>query len=87
MCEDIHEGKRTLIVSYAYYKSDSISDEQKARLLEILDMKTEDETLIREAIDIMKESGAIEYAEQRAKTMLEEAWSKVDKSLPDNEGK
>lgn len=75
------------MVSYAYYKSDTISEDDKKRLLEILDMKTEDETLLREAIDILKRSGSIEYAEERAKTMLAEAWAKVDKTLPDNEGK
>lgn len=87
LAEDIHEGKRTLMVSYAYYKSKTITDEEKKRLLEILDMKTEDETLLREAIEILKRSGSIEYAEERAKTMLADAWAKVDASLPDNEGK
>jgi geranylgeranyl pyrophosphate synthase len=37
--EDIHEGKRTLMVLHSYDKSnDKISQEEKDRLVEILDM-------------------------------------------------
>ena len=47
--EDIHEGKRTLMVVNA-----CASDPKKgARLEEILNMKTEDEKLIKEAIGIL----------------------------------
>lgn len=87
LAEDIHEGKRTLIVSHAYYKSDSITDEEKARMLEILDMKTTDETLLREALAILNKSGAVEYSEMRAKQMLSDAWAKVENDLPENPGK
>ena len=87
LAEDIHEGKRTLIVSHAYRKSNMITDEEKARLLEILDMGTKDEKILREAVDILKRSGAVEYAEMRAKTMIEEAWARIDKVLPPNSGK
>ena len=38
VAEDIREGKRTLMVSYAYNSSDKISDQEKQRLLEILDL-------------------------------------------------
>ena len=44
-CEDIQEGKRTLMVIHSYYygwKGD--------RLLDILNMKTTDEALHKEAI-------------------------------------
>ena len=50
-------------------------------------MKTKDETILREAVNILKRSGAVEYAEMRAKTMLEDAWERIDKVLPDNSGK
>ena len=46
---------------------DKITPQQKSRLMEILDMGTEDEKIIREAISILKDSGSIEYASQIAK--------------------
>ena len=64
-----------------------ITAAEKERLLEILDMGTKDEKILREAVDILNRSGAVEYAEMRAKSMLEEAWARVDKSLPNNSGK
>lgn len=82
LAEDIHEGKRTLMVSYAYYKSDTISNKEKERLLEILDMGTEDETILREAINILHKSGSVEYAEERARVMLENAWARLEKTIP-----
>ena len=87
VAEDIREGKRTLMVSYAYYKSDLITEEDKARLLEILDMQTEYEKLLLEAVDILKRSGSVEYAEKRAKEMLEDAWNRLEPTIKDNSGK
>ena len=46
--EDISEGKRSLMVIHSFFygwKGD--------RLVEILDMQTEDETLLREAVAIL----------------------------------
>ena len=60
--EDIHEGKRTLMVLHTCdEKNTLVSQAEKERLQEILDMQTLDETLIREAIDILHKSGSIEY--------------------------
>ena len=87
VAEDIREGKRTLMVSYAYYKSDKITDAEKQRLLEILDLQTEDEALLVEAVDILKRSGSVEYAEMRAKQMLEDAWNRLEPTLGNNSGK
>ena len=87
VAEDIREGKRTLMVSHAYCKSDTITDQEKARLLEILDLQTEDEALLKEAVDIIYKSGAIEYSEMRAKHMLTEAWAQLETVIPENEGK
>lgn len=50
-------------------------------------MGTKDEKILREAVDILNRSGAVEYSEMRAKTMLEEAWARIDKNLPNNSGK
>lgn len=45
-------------------------------------MRTDDENTIREAISILKESGSIKYAHRTAKTMLGEAWVKLENDLP-----
>lgn len=66
--EDIHEGKRTLMVLHSYDPSnENLSQEEKDRLVEILDMKTNDDTLIKEAIAILYKGGSIKYAEKKAK--------------------
>jgi geranylgeranyl pyrophosphate synthase len=40
-------------------------------------MKTEEEKLLKEAIDILYESGSIQYAEKRAKDLMENAWNEL----------
>lgn len=65
LAEDIHEGKKTLMVINSVY-GNIISEEQKKRLVEILNMGTEDEGVIKEAISIMKQSGSIKYAHEMA---------------------
>ena len=67
--------------------SDKLSTKKKQRLVEILDMKTLEPTLLQEAIDILHESGSIEYAEKKAKSLLEGAWEDLEKSLPQGDGK
>jgi len=49
LAEDIHEGKKTLMVINSCYGT-AITDEKKQRLKQILGMATEDETLLREAV-------------------------------------
>jgi geranylgeranyl pyrophosphate synthase len=58
--EDIYEGKLTLMILHTLNHNDGNKD----RLKEILYMKTKDERLIREAIDILKKNGSIEFAEK-----------------------
>ena len=59
-----------------------VSQEEKDRLVHILDMKTNDDALIQEAIDILHKSGSIKYAEEKAKKMLIEAWEGLEPNLP-----
>ena len=61
---DITEGKRTLSVVHALEHSD-----QAARLEEILSSKTRDPKLLAEAVDIMQESGSIDYARSYAQNL------------------
>jgi geranylgeranyl pyrophosphate synthase len=82
--EDITEGKRTLMVIYTLKKA---SEEDKKRLLEILDMHTRDPQLIQEAIDILRKYDAINYAKEFARRLVRETWSGVDKILPESEAK
>ena len=65
LAEDIHEGKKTLMVINSI-EGNIITDRQKQRLVEILNMNTEDEGVIKEAISILKESGSIKYAHEMA---------------------
>lgn len=44
-------------------------------------MKTEDEKLLQEAIDILYESGSIEYSEKFAKNLLTKAWQDLEPTL------
>lgn len=82
--EDIREGKRTLIVIHALQKS---SEKDRKRLLEILNMHTRDKKLIEEAILLLKKYGAIEYAKQRARELVEDAWKDADKIMKPSKAK
>lgn len=81
-CEDIQEGKRTLMVIHSYFygwKGD--------RLLEILNMRTNDEEMHKEAIKILKEDEAVEFARNTAKQTMLKAWRAIDPILPESEAK
>ncbi|RLI13744.1 hypothetical protein DRO33_00660, partial [Candidatus Bathyarchaeota archaeon] len=81
---DITEGKRTLMVIYTLRVA---SEADKKRLLQILDMHTRDLDLIREAVGIMERYGAIDYAREVARRIVEEAWADVDGWLRPSEAK
>ena len=57
------------------------------RLLEILNMKTSDEALHKEAIDILREDEAVDFAKNAAKQTMLKAWKQIDGLLPDSEAK
>jgi len=77
--EDIYEGKRTLMVIHSVKHS---KPEIAKRLETILNMKTRDPALIKEAIDIMKSTGSLEYSAGVAKKLVRAAWDNVDPILP-----
>ncbi len=56
-------------------------------LLAILNSHTKDKRKIRKAIALIKKSGAIEYARDKAKRIVKNAWSELERLLPENEGK
>ena len=82
--EDIHEGKRTLMVIHALNNS---STQDANRLLEIVSSRTNDDSLKREAISIMKKAGSMDYASEMAETLVKSAWKKVDKAISDSKAK
>ncbi|EAS02845.2 polyprenyl synthetase protein (macronuclear) [Tetrahymena thermophila SB210] len=82
--EDITEGKITVIAIHALNNN---TEDKKQRLFEILCMKTQDQTLVDEAIEIMQQSGSIQYAKELASQIMEQAWQELDKSLPESESK
>ncbi len=73
---DIIEGKRTIMVIHALHQS-----ARAKRLLELLNMHTRDRKLISEAIQILEDSGSIEYARGRAREIVSEAWEDVRDNL------
>jgi geranylgeranyl pyrophosphate synthase len=46
-----------------------------------------DQSIILEAIKIIKESKSIEYAVAKAKELVQNAWKDVESQLPNNEAK
>lgn len=81
--EDIHEGKRTLIVLHSLQHG---TPEQAKRLKDILNSHPDDQAVINEAIEIVKATNSIEHARGEARRLVQEAWSAVADSLPDIEG-
>lgn len=63
---DITEGKRTLIVVHALHHG---TEQQCARLVEILSNKEKDPGVLAEAVDIMQETGSIEHARNYAQNL------------------
>jgi geranylgeranyl pyrophosphate synthase len=81
--EDISEGKRTLMVIHTLKNG----GEDGKRLIEILNMHTENQSLRDEAIGIMKKYDSLEYSKGFARKLVKEAWGDVDKLLPESEAK
>eukprot|EP01121_Diplochlamys_sp_Union-15-3_P000839 TRINITY_DN106_c0_g1_i1.p1 TRINITY_DN106_c0_g1~~TRINITY_DN106_c0_g1_i1.p1 ORF type:complete len:220 (-),score=39.65 TRINITY_DN106_c0_g1_i1:139-798(-) len=82
--EDIHEGKRSLMVIHSLTQA---TPTNRQRLIDILAMKTEDPKLIAEAIDLMKQTKSIDYSVQVAQDIVKKAWSEVETLLPDTPAK
>lgn len=71
---DIQEGKRTLIIVRALKAA---SSRDRARLLRTLGKGDASRAEIRRAISILRETGAVDYAAQRSRELVEEAKSKL----------
>lgn len=82
--KDITEGKLTLMVIHTLQNA-SASDRE--RLIKILEAHTSDEQQKKEAINIIKKYGSIDYAKKIAAEMVKESWSEADRILPPSEAK
>ncbi|MBU1120994.1 polyprenyl synthetase family protein [Candidatus Micrarchaeota archaeon] len=82
--EDIHEGKRTLILIHALRKA---KEKDRKRLLKIINSHPSDRKTIKEAIEIMKKTDSIEYAGEKARKLVEESWKELDALIPSSEAK
>jgi len=82
--QDITEGKRTLMVIYTLKRA---SENDRKRLIEILNMHTTDQKLRDEAIAIMEKYNAIEYAKNYAKKLVNESWNDIETLLPPSSAK
>ncbi|MFA5357877.1 MAG: polyprenyl synthetase family protein [archaeon] len=81
---DIHEGKRTLIVIRTLEKA---SEEEKTRLIAILDSHATQESEIQEALDIINKYDGIQYAKKVAEKLVLGAWKDADKVLKESNAK
>ena len=81
---DIHEGKRTLIVIHAL---NNACETDKKKLTEILNKHTRDEQEINEALVILHKYNSIEFAKNTAKKIVKDAWTQVNTTLPESESK
>jgi len=82
--DDISEGKITLLVIHALSKLD---ESEKKRLIEILNMHTNDSNLKSEAIGLIKKSGAIDYANKKKEELVAKCIKELDKAIPDSQAK
>jgi len=82
--EDIHEGKRTLMVIHSLQKA---SPQDAARLREILAMHTTDDGLIREAIALLKKTDSLTFAQRKARELIQKAWADIAPSLKESPAK
>ena len=82
--DDITEAKRTLMVLYALK---NLEEEKSKKLKALLKKHTTDETEIKEAISLIKESGAIEFAKAEAKKLIEKYLPELESELPEGEAK
>jgi geranylgeranyl pyrophosphate synthase len=81
---DIKEGKRTLIVIHALGKA---SEQDRKRLIQILNSHTSDHKVVEEAISIFSKYASIDYARQKAKELVLDAWKQAEPLLKESNAK
>jgi len=79
---DITEGKRTLVAVHALSNAS-----RSERLLAILSARETDVAVLAEAVEIMRESRSIEYANDYARDLVLNAKRSLEGSLPKSRAK
>jgi len=79
--EDIHEGKTTLLVIHALA---CLARPRRERLLAILRSHPSDQGTINEAIGLLAECGAVDFARRTAREIVRRAWDDAARFLPAN---
>jgi len=80
---DIREGKKTLVIIYALSQ---LEGPEKEKLMSILGNRQASRKELEEAANLIRKSGAIDYAEKIAREYADRAISALD-VLPDSEAK
>mgnify|MGYP000751866257 CR=1 FL=1 len=57
------------------------------RVVELLDKKSSDEAVHKEVIEIFKQEGAVEYAQEKARLVMRRAWESIEPKLKDCDAK
>jgi geranylgeranyl diphosphate synthase type I len=76
---DISEGKRTLIALHALGE---LPETFRERLLDLLMMHTDDEALLAEAVELMRQAGSLDFARNYAKKLVLDAKKQLESVLP-----
>ncbi len=82
--EDISAGKITYPIAKAMHL---LEKEDRKRLWEILKLKTSDQGLIREAVDILIKVDVLNLCEQDANRLVDEGWRALDPYIRDSMSK
>ena len=82
--EDIHEGKKTLILLHTLKKA---SKEDNKRLKEIIALHPTKQETINEAIGIMEKYNSINYAKEKAKNLVKKSWKDLEPYLKKGKAK
>ncbi|CAI2363056.1 unnamed protein product [Moneuplotes crassus] len=76
--EDIHEGKRTLMVIHSV---ENLPKSDGKRLIDILNMKTDNDDIIREAIQMIQSTKSIEYAKSVSFNLIESYYKDMEEVM------
>jgi geranylgeranyl pyrophosphate synthase/predicted secreted hydrolase len=79
--EDIAAGKITIPVAKAM---SLLNAKDRRFVVDTIRSKPNDQKLIEAVIDLLERCGAITASQQDAETLVEEAWQKLDKVIPDS---
>ena len=76
---DITEGKRTMMVVHAILNSEDADE-----LVQILQAKTTDPDVLERAVQIMQESGSLDFARNHASAIVSQAKAELSANLPNS---